>query len=155
LPRCKANGQLPGHRFTAESGRSLEIDLAMQLDSHDPVAMIQIIRDGRIERQVSYEQWQRSGSLGKIRFENSGWFLIRVLADHEKTFRFASTAPWYVQVGDQPRVSRASVQFFLDWLAERRDRVKLADPSQLQEVLSHHDAARAFWQERLSRANAP
>ena len=35
------------------------------------------------------------------------------------TYRFATTAPYYVEIGDQPRISKTSAQFFLDWVDER------------------------------------
>jgi hypothetical protein len=36
------------------------------------------------------------------------------------TFRFASTAPFYVEIGDKPkRIHRADVGFFIGWIEER------------------------------------
>jgi len=96
-----------------------------------------------------------NGKLGSLKFTESGWFLVRVIADNPKTFRFASTAPFHVEVGDtKRRVSRASAQFFLDWVRERMPRVKLTDAAQLEEVLAHHRAAERFWQEKVALANA-
>ena len=43
--------------------------------------------------------WQRDGAT--VRFERSGWFLVRAIASEEKTFRFASTAPFYVEIGPE------------------------------------------------------
>jgi len=34
-----------------------------------------------------------------VKFNESGWFLVRVITDNPKTFRFASTAPYYVEIG--------------------------------------------------------
>ena len=85
----------------------------------------------------------------------SGWFLVRAVAENPKTFRFASTAPFYVEVGDaKRRVSKSAAKFFLEWVKERAARVKLLeDGKQRAEVLKHHTAAEKFWKELLERAN--
>ena len=68
---------------------------------------------------------------------------------------FASTAPFYVELGDaKRRVSRASAKFFLDWVDERRGRIKETDEKKRAEVLKFHDEARAFWASLLEKANA-
>ncbi|MEZ6051512.1 MAG: hypothetical protein R3C02_09015 [Planctomycetaceae bacterium] len=91
-------------------------------------------------------------------FEDDGWFLIRVISNNPRTFRFASTAPFYIEEQRQPqRISRASCQFFLDWVNERIERVKnnITDPDERSSVLASHQAAKRFWQQRLEMANAP
>ena len=85
----------------------------------------------------------------------SGWFLVRAVAENPKTFRFASTAPFYVEVGDaKRRVSKSAATFFLEWVKERADRVQLDDAQQRGEVLKYHTAAEKFWGALLERANA-
>ena len=80
--------------------------------------------------------------MGAMTFTESGWFLFRVIADNKKTFRFASSAPFYVEIGpDKHRISKESAQFFLDWTRERMKRIKLDDPAQRQEVLQFHEQA--------------
>ena len=77
------------------------------------------------------------------------------MTDRAKTFRFASTAPFYVEVGaEKKRISRASTRFFVKWIEERMARVKVDDPDKRREVLKHHEAALGFWRERLEKANA-
>jgi hypothetical protein len=67
------------------------------------------------------------------------------MADNKKTFRFASTAGFYVEIGDvKCRVSKSSAKFFADWVGERAGRVKLADPGQQRSVLRYHDQASRF-----------
>ena len=115
---------------------------------------MEIIRDGEVARRVSVEELARTGSLGTLTFKASGWFLVRAVAENRKTFRFASTAPFYVEVGDaKRRVSKSAVKFFLEWVKERAARVKLDDAKQRREVLKHHTAAEKFWKELLERAN--
>ena len=119
---------------------------------------IEVIKNGQVVLSVAVEGKSKSGRLGVIGFQESGWFLVRSVTDHSKTFRFASTAPFYVEVGEgNRRISRTAVESFLDWSKERIARVRqsLADPKQLDEVIEVHEKARDFWMERLEAANAP
>lgn len=154
LLRCRANGEWPGHVFSVPAGGEVAIGLTALITTRDPISRIEIIRNGRVERSVPFAEWERSGSLGALNFKESGWFLVRTIADVPQTFRFASTAPFYVEIGGQPRVSRASALFFLDWVRERTTRVKLDDPAQRAEVLEHHAMAEKFWSEKVAQANA-
>ncbi len=80
---------------------------------------------------------------------------MRAIADVPHTFRFASTGSFYVEVGAvSRRVSRASAQFFLDWVRERMGQIKLDDPDQKEEVLKYHRQAEQFWQGKVAQANA-
>ena len=155
LLRCNANGRLPGHIFTSSSGEEIKLRIEAALDSRDPVPAIEIIKNGRIDRVVPFADWQRTGSLGELVFKESGWFLIRAIADVPHTFRFASTGPFYVQVGPLPfRINKTSARFFLDWVRERIVRINLDNPEERVEVLKPHHAAEKFWQEKLAQANA-
>ena len=155
LLRCRANGQLPGHVFKAQAGQALEIEFQVKLDSRDPVPAVEIIQNGRVARTMPFAEWKQTGSLGSLRFTESGWFLVRALADVPTTFRFASTGPFYVEIGPPTRrVSKISAQFFLDWTRERMKQIKLDDPQQRDEVLQFHRDAERFWQEKVAQANA-
>jgi hypothetical protein len=155
LLRCRANGQWPGHIFKAPAGQGIELKLEAALDSRDPIGTIEIIQNGRVIRTISSSEWKRTASLGAVHFNESGWFLVRAMAAVPETFRFGSTGPFYVEIGTTPRrVSKASAQFFLDWVRERANQIKLNDPRQQEEVMQHHRAAENFWQEKLAQANA-
>jgi hypothetical protein len=150
LLRVKANGKLPGEVFTSDD--PLSIDLEAKLDGRDPVEFFEIIRDGKVERKVPVKE-----GLGRLEFKESGWFLVRCIAPNEKTFRFASTAPFYVEIGAaKRRISKSSAKFFVDWVDERIARVplKLKDEKQLAEVLAPHRKAREFWLDLVNRATA-
>lgn len=154
---AKANGQLPGHVFVSTDEKPIEIDVQVSLISRDRVTAIEIIRNGKIERTIPIAGKTQPISLGKMTFDRSGWFLIRAITDLEHTFRFASTAPYYVEVGADKRiVSRSSANFFLDWVVERIARVpvKLNDSERLEDVLAYHQEAKRFWQQVVTEANA-
>lgn len=155
LLRCRADGQWPGHVFKAAAGKTTSLRLEAALDSRDPIASIGVIQKGRVVRKMSFSEWKRTGSLGTVKFDQSGWFLVRAMADVPGTFRFASTGPLYVEVGSPSRrVSKASAQLFLDWVRERMGQVKLADPRQQDEVVQTHRRAEQFWREKVAQANA-
>jgi hypothetical protein len=155
LLRVLVNGQHPGHVFSGPKDKEVELDVKVSLTSRDPIRFLEIIKNGQVERKVPYEDWARTRTLGRISFQKSGWFLVRAITENPKTFRFASTGPFYVEVGDvKQHISRASVQFFIDWVQERMDRIKLDDPEQKKSVLQHHRRAETFWQAILASANA-
>jgi hypothetical protein len=155
LLRVQVNGQLPGYVFRAPQGKELELAVKCTLTTRDPVHRLEIIKNGRIDQIVVNDDRVKNGSLGSVRFRESGWFLVRAIAENPDTFRFASTAPFYVEIGDvKRRVSRSSARFFLDWVQERAGRVNLQDPAQRDEVLQHHASATKFWEGILAQANA-
>jgi hypothetical protein len=155
LLRVRAGGELPGHVFDGSGAKEMGIEVKAELTTRDKVRFLEIIKDGEVERKVAYDDFVRTGSLGTVRFKSSGWFLVRAIADNPKTFRFASTAPYYVEFAEpKRRVSKTSAKFFSDWSRERAGRVKVDDPDQRREVLRHHEAAEKFWKDVLEKANA-
>jgi hypothetical protein len=153
LLRVRAGGTLPGHVFAAQD--RVDFELEGVLEGRDRVENVEIIRDGRVERRVAVAELAKTGSLGKLTFKSSGWFLVRAIAEEPRTFRFASTAPWYVEIGGSTRrVSRASAQFFVDWTSERIRRIRVADAAQREEVLEPHRRAQEYWAAVLKRVNA-
>ena len=155
LIRASVEGQPPGHTFEAESDRTIELEIGLTLSTRDKVSYLEIVRDGRVEHDVRLSEWkEQGGRLPKLRFDRSGWFLVRAVTEVQNTYRFATTAPYYVRIGDEPRVSRQSVQFFLDWINERIASVQQEDTSNCSEFLQELEAARDWWTERLAKANA-
>jgi hypothetical protein len=154
---CRANGELPGHVFTAGAGEAVAIDVRVWFRSRDAVPALEVVRNGHVALSVPLEERAKRGSIGTITFKESGWFLVRAIAENTETFRFASTGPFYVEIGDVTRrISRRSARFFLGWVKERIARVEknLEDPPQRRAVLAYHERARAYWEEKVRRANA-
>ncbi|MGQ0635643.1 MAG: hypothetical protein ACT4QC_13595 [Planctomycetaceae bacterium] len=145
LLRLTANGQFPGQVF--QSPGPLEIRLDGKLDSRDRVAKVELVRNGEVE-QIQLP--------ATIRIEQSGWFLVRAVADLPQTFRFASTGPWYAEIAGRPqRVVPESAAFFVDWMRERRENLAAASLSDAEraEVLRVHDSALQFWSDQMRRAS--
>lgn len=155
LLQVKADGELPGHIFSAAVGAELTIPLSVNIEGRDDLATVEVVQNGKVVHSQPIEGQAFSGDLPELKFDSSGWFLVRVLCENPRTFRFASTAPFYVEVGEnQRRISKAAAQFFLNWVNEREARVKLSDSQMLREVTQHHKSARRFWQAKLTAANA-
>jgi hypothetical protein len=155
LLRPLVNEQLPGHVFTADAGGTVELQAALQLATREKIEYLEIVRNGRVEQSVRLSDFkEQGGRLPKVVFKESGWMLIRAVTENAKTYRFASTGPYYVEIGQHPRISRRSAQFFLDWVHERARRIRIDDAEQKKEVIQYHRAARDFWQKLVDSATA-
>ena len=146
--------ELPGHVFEAEKGAKLDFEIALTFSTREPVSYFEIIKNGKVEHSVPFQTYSKSGKLPIVHFDRSGWFLLRAVTDSPKTYRFAMTGPYYVEIGGQRRISRSAVQFFLDWVYQRAKQIKLDDPEQRKEVLRWHRQARDYWNDLLSKSNA-
>lgn len=148
-------GKRPGHVFRAAAGEMLDFDINLNLTTRDPISYLEIVKNGEVERAVRIDEWaSHGGRLPALTFRESGWFLIRAVTDVDQTYRFASTGPYYVEIGDDAHyVSRRAAQFFLDWIEERIALLAKA-PTAKQVNLAPFEQARAFWQQRLTEANA-
>ena len=148
-------GYLPGHVFTANANQQLSLQISLQLFLRDKVDYLEVVQDGKVVHEVRLDQYAKAGGkLPRVQFDRSGWFLVRAVTTHKESYRFGSTGPYYVQIGEEPRISRKSAQLFVDWVYERARRIQIEDPQQRAEVLKYHRAARDFWEDLLSRANA-
>jgi len=157
LLRVRANGKLPGAALTTADASPQNVELSITLTSKDPVEAVEVIHNGRIVKRIACSTATTQQLAAALKLEEAGWFLVRAIADVDYTFRFASTGPWYLDASsDNPRVSRQSAQFFLDWVNQRIARVQasIENTDDLQSVLKWHLAAREFWQQRRNTANA-
>ena len=155
LLRPSVHGQLPGHVFRGETGQTIRLKIDLQLAIRDAVDYLEIVKDGAVAHVVRLDEWAAAnGHLPDLEFEESGWFLVRAVARHADAYRFASSGPYYVEIGGKSRVSKKSAQFFLDWVFERAQGIRLAAPDQHREILKYHRAARDYWQQLVDTANA-
>lgn len=145
----------PGHVFKAPAGETVTIDIALNLATRDKINYLEIVRNGKVEQSVRLAEWAKTGKLPLLKFDESGWFLVRAVTEQEKTYRFASTGPYYVEVGDQPRrISRNATKFFLDWTDELLARPAPKGQKLPPTIRQQYQSARDFWSERAGQANA-
>ena len=152
LLRTSVSGSPPGHVFRLREAESREFQIALQLTFYQrsPVEYLEIVKNGRVQYEIRLDELvRRRGVLPPVEFDESGWFLVRAVTDNTQTYQFASTGPYYVEANSGPRISRASVRYFLDWLDDAA--TEFADQP---EVVSDIEAARPFWDRLLAMANA-
>jgi hypothetical protein len=154
LLRTTVENELPGHTFQGTEGQELELRIGMTLTTREPISYLEIVQDGQVRESIRFEEYVKSGRLPPLHFKQSGWFLLRVVGEAPETYRFAMTAPFFVEFGGKQRISRKSAQFFLDWVYERARQIQIADPQQRREVLEYHRKARDFWKAIVDKANA-
>ncbi len=149
---CKANDKFPGETFTVRRKTTLQIDA--DIYSRDSIDFIEIIKNGIPYKRIDPVSIKENKISETISFDKSGWFLVRIINKNSKTFRFASTAPYYVEIGkNKKHISKSAVQFFLDWTNERASKIKVDSEEEKTEIFKHIDAARTFWQHLLLQAN--
>lgn len=154
---CRAGGELPGHVFHLEE-QELSLPLEVSLTSRGRVRQLEVIHNGEIVKTIPCTAAVSQNLRRELTIDRSGWFLVRAVTDVDQTYRFGCTGPFYVTTdGEQQPISRASCEFFLQWVQERIDRIRenVQSPDGRRNILRYHHAARDFWQRRLDRATAP
>ena len=98
------------------------------LRANFPVDHLELVWNDAVVAKLSVEADGRSADIhGTVPVQTSGWLLLRAWNDDPDPdlmdiYRYATTSPIYVRVGDQPRRSRAAAAYFLRWL----DRIQAA-----------------------------
>lgn len=158
LLRPRVEGEPPGYVFPIEPGHSLTLEIGLNLATRVPVDYLQIIKNGKVDTEVRLADWKdRKGKLPPVAFDAGGWFLVRAVTKHTQIYQFASTGPYYIEQAGKPRISKKSVQFFLDWLAAAEAHLrddKQATDEDRQTQLAAQESARAFYSDLLQKANA-
>jgi arylsulfatase len=155
----EADGRHPGAVFRSPGGQARSVSLDIRVLGNDPLEAVEVIRDGVVVERLAGEDLGERVRAKPLVFESSGWFLVRAIAAVPETFRFASTAPFYVEVGEsRETVHRDDAAFFLRWIDERNATLQ-ADPKgdlgglpRKEDVLKPHREAKLFFERLLSRA---
>ena len=152
LLRTTVEGEPPGYVFSLGAGESYDFQIALSLTFYEraPVEYLEILKNGDVVYQIRLaELAKQHGKIPPLNFKKSGWFAVRAMTSNSKNYQFASTGPYYVEANYQRRVSRRSVQFFIDWLDTAEQ--KFANDEQAVRDIK---AARPFWMRLLDEANA-
>jgi hypothetical protein len=158
LLRPAVDGQPPGYVFPIDSNENLSLEIGLNLATRVPVEYLEIIKDGEVYADVRLAEWtKKKGRLPPVDFDKSGWFLVRAVTNNPMTYQFASSGPYYVEKDGLPRISRRSVQFFIDWIDAAEARIRelpKLDDAQRKSLLAEQASAREFFQQLLTTANA-
>ncbi len=96
LIRPTVEGEMPGHVFQAGAGSELELEVGVTLSTRDRIAYLEVIKNGDLVEQMRLDDWAKNGGrLTPVVFKESGWLLLRAVAEAEGTYRYAMTAPYY------------------------------------------------------------
>ena len=144
LLRLRANDRSAGEVFRSQG--PTKIIVSGQLTSRDPIEKIELVQNGSLQTiTLPFE----------FTVKQSGWFLVRAIADVDDTFRFASTAPWYVEIAGKTRPpDRDAATFFLNWAKERKRRVEQAieTPDRRRGVARAHQLGIEYWEAVVAKA---
>jgi hypothetical protein len=159
LLRPSVEGQAPGHVFHADAGQSVKLLIALTLSTRDKIRYLDVVKNGRVEFDANLDEFKAAGGkLPPIKFTESGWFLIRAVTDDTKTYRYATTAPYFVEIGYGPRISRSAAQFFLDWTDKRGEEISKAagteESAAMKQARKNVESAHDYWKAIGERANA-
>jgi hypothetical protein len=158
LLRPTVQGHPPGYVFHLDAGGSLTFEIGLDLATRVPVDYLQIIKNGEVAAEVRLADWtQQKGRLPPLAFDESGWFLVRAVTNNQRVYQFATSGPYYVEQNGRPRVSRRSVQFFLEWIDAAVARLKTmpdVDGRSRETLLAEQESARQHFERLLSEANA-
>lgn len=153
LLRATVNGFAPGKVFRVPAGATQEIDVSLTLTVSDPVDYLDVIYNGKTIYQAALDEYAKQGGrIPPLSLDRSGWFLVRVVTGVGETYRIATTAPYYVEVGHQPRITRSSVALFTQWLDLAEQEISGMGDSAQTAAAPFLKAARAFWSERMEQA---
>ncbi len=158
LLRPMVEGQPPGYVFRIGEGDHLSLEIGLTLSMRSPVEYLEIVKNGQPEADVRLADFKdKKGRLPPVTFDESGWFLVRTVTNNESRFELASTGPYYVERAGRPRISKQSVQFFLDWIDAASDHIRKLpklDETEQAAMLAEQATARAFFEGLFVKANA-
>lgn len=154
LLRALINGVPPGAVQSVYDNQPLPLSINVSLAVREPVDYLDLIFNGETLYSAKLEEHYRKGEFPEISLDRSGWLVIRVITEHDAGYRMASTAPFYYEFNEQPRISRRACEFFQTWLKRSEARI-LEDAATADAYREWLESAHRFWAERLQQANAP
>ncbi len=153
LLRATINGQPPGSIHPSFSKQPISLDIELELTVRDPVEYLDVVFNGKAIYQARLEDHTKRGQFPPLSIQESGWLVLRVVTEHEDSYRMATTAPFYFEFDSQRRISKSAVQFFQDWLNDSRTQIENDDSLQINYQVPLANA-NDFWNKRADEANA-
>ena len=107
-----------------------EVTVAVRLRSNVPVDHLELVRNGRVVREIGLAEDRRSASATvQVPVPESGWLLLRARGDRPAypildVFPYATTGPIYLTVGGRPARSPEDARYFMSWIDRIRASVE-------------------------------
>jgi hypothetical protein len=153
LLRANINGLPPGSVQTSYRSQAIALDIAVSLAVRDPVDYLDVVFNGDTIYSAKLEDHYKRGEFPPIEIDKSGWLVIRVVTEHTKGYRLATTAPFYFVFDGKPRISREAVSFFQRWQKMAIDNI-----TALPEVRERYEPwiqrSISFWESKMTESNA-
>ena len=114
-------GNIPGDELRLPTGEH-DIKFIAWMRSFVPVDHLQVVCNGKVVHELKLDATRESANVaGSIPRSNSGWCLLRALADQPEmpvldAFPYATTSPVYLSVTGSPLKSSEDAQYFLAWI---------------------------------------
>lgn len=145
--QATVNSQHPGHRFASPDPQ--EVTIEGQIRSIQPLDRVEIVINGIPQSvEVAAEQLESGATQvvlkAKLTVAETSWVAIRCeYRDEEGRVRFAHTAPWHIQIGDQPiRPRREEVDYLIkrmtDEIERSRTRLSVEALAEFEEALRQY-----------------
>ena len=126
----------------------------MTLHMQKKAQYIEFIVNGRVAQSVPFRNYAETGRLPLLEIKESGWFLIRIIADDPQRYEAVLSAPYYVEMGDEkPQAAQKSAEFFVAWQKARMKMLKKRgdfDGPEGERLRELHEFALAYW-EKLAK----
>jgi hypothetical protein len=149
LLRPLINGELPGATLRSVDGAPIELQVNVSLTVRDPVEYLEVVHNSQtLYRARLDEHAQRGGEIPPLKVNESGWVLIRVVTDHEPSYRFGMTAPYYIEIDGRPHIKKEAIAYFQAWLEESNKKINKLDAAERDAYQPYLEKAREFWQSR-------
>lgn len=143
---AKVNGQHPGHVFNQKQRKAQEYKIEIEAISDRELDRIEIVRHGQIQQTLrpgrEYKGTRTADGAFRVEvsasvfLEDSSWIAVRCIQRQEdRRIRFAHTAPWHIEVGDQPiKPRRAEIEYLIGRIQIEIERNKdVLPPAALRE----------------------
>lgn len=138
---AKVNGQHPGHAFKQEA-KPRQYEMAGSIFSQEPLEAIELVAHGRVTEKVALENRRTQTGAYQTEFktlislDESSWLAVRCFERRANgRFRFAHTAPWFIEVPGRPmRAHKREAEWLVQRVREEIERSRsLLPPAGLRE----------------------
>lgn len=119
-----------GHVFEQHEARPTDYRLAIESISQQPLDRLEIVVNGKIELTIEPQNTQLPSGAYQTKLsrtlsiDESSWIVVRIFqSEPDGRVRFAHTAPWHIEVADEPvRPRREEVDYLIRLLRDQVER---------------------------------